>query len=165
MATPVSTAVLKAVPLFASIPEDQLRLLAMVVTRKSAPRSTTIMAGGDPTDSLYIVLSGRLKGIAVTTLERSSALPQVPTVDESGYPGFSVDNMYGILTTAGTPRATIDRLNVELVRILKLPEVHERLASQGYDPVANKPEEFARYLRAEVTRWGKVIREAGLKVE
>ena len=61
MATPVSTAVLKAVPLFASIPEDQLRLLAMVVTRKSAPRSTTIMAGGDPTDSLYIVLSGRLK--------------------------------------------------------------------------------------------------------
>jgi CRP/FNR family cyclic AMP-dependent transcriptional regulator len=61
MATPVSTAVLKAVPLFASIPEDQLRMLAMVVTRKSAPRSTTIMAGGDPTDSLYIVLSGRLK--------------------------------------------------------------------------------------------------------
>ncbi len=61
MASPVSTAVLKAVPLFASIPEDQLRLLAMVVTRKSAPRSTTIMAGGDPTDSLYIVLSGRLK--------------------------------------------------------------------------------------------------------
>jgi CRP/FNR family cyclic AMP-dependent transcriptional regulator len=61
MASPVSTAVLKAVPLFASIPEDQLRLLAMVVTRKSAPRSTTVMAGGDPTDSLYIVLSGRLK--------------------------------------------------------------------------------------------------------
>jgi CRP/FNR family cyclic AMP-dependent transcriptional regulator len=61
MASPVSTAVLKAVPLFASFPEDQLRMLAMVVTRKSAPRSTTIMAGGDPTDSLYVVLSGRLK--------------------------------------------------------------------------------------------------------
>jgi tripartite-type tricarboxylate transporter receptor subunit TctC len=111
------------------------------------------------------VLSGRLKGIAVTTLKRSSALPQVPTVDESGYPGFSVDNIYGILTTAGTPQATIDRLNVELVRILKLPEVHERLASQGYDPIANKPEEFARHLQTEITRWGKVIGEAGLKVQ
>ncbi|MCC6531457.1 MAG: tripartite tricarboxylate transporter substrate binding protein [Burkholderiales bacterium] len=111
------------------------------------------------------VRAGKLKAIAVTTLKRSAALPEVPTVAESGYAGFSVDNMYGLLTTAGTPRASIERLHGEVIKILRLPEVHERLASQGYDPVGNSSEEYARYLRAEIDQWARVIKAAGLRAD
>jgi len=110
------------------------------------------------------VKSGRLRALAVTTLARSQAIPEVPTVAESGFPGFSVDNMYGVLTTAGTPRPAIDRLNAEFVRIMRLPEVLERLTPQGFTPVADQPQQFAAYLRDEQDKWTKVIRQSGLKL-
>lgn len=111
------------------------------------------------------VRAGRLKAIAVTGLKRSAALADVPTVAESGYAGFSVDNMYGVLATAGTPKSVVDRLNSEFLRILRATDIHERLASQGYDPVGNSPEEFGRYLQAEVSKWAKVIKAAGLRAD
>lgn len=111
------------------------------------------------------IRAGRLKALAVTTLRRSAALPEVPTVAESGVSGFSVDNMYGILTTAGTPTVTVNRLHAELIRILRANEVNGRLAGEGYDPLGNTPAEFGQYLRNEVSKWEKVIRAAGLRAD
>ena len=112
-----------------------------------------------------LVKSGKLRAIAVTTLQRSAALPDVPTVAESGYPGFSTDNMYGVVATAGTPRTVIEKLNREIVRIVRAPDMKERLISQGYDPIGNSPEEFAAYLRTEFLKWQKVVRQAGLRAD
>ena len=112
-----------------------------------------------------LVKAGKLRAIAVTSLQRSAALPDVPTVAESGYPGFSTDNMYGVVATAGTPRAVIEKLNREIVRIVQAPDMKERLISQGYDPIGNSPEEFAAYLRSEFVKWQKVVKQTGIRVD
>jgi tripartite-type tricarboxylate transporter receptor subunit TctC len=109
------------------------------------------------------VKSGKLRAIAVTTLKRSAAVADVPTVAESGFPAFFVDNMYGVLAPAGTPRAVIEKLNREIVRIVNLPEVKERLASQGYDPAGDSPSDFSGYLRSELRKWGKLVTDAGVR--
>jgi tripartite-type tricarboxylate transporter receptor subunit TctC len=111
------------------------------------------------------VKAGRLRALAVTTLQRSAALPEVPTVAESGYSGFFVDNMYGVLAPQGTPVAVIRPLHEAMARVLKQSDIRERLVSQGYDPLANTPAEFSAYLRAEVAKWAKVIRERGMRVD
>ena len=111
------------------------------------------------------VKTGRLRAIAVTTLRRAAALPETPTVAESGYPGFSVDNMYGFIAPSGTPPAVVEKLNQEIVRIVRSPEVNERLTAQGFDPLGNTSAEFATYLRTEVDKWAKVIKQSGLRAE
>jgi len=89
----------------------------------------------------------------------------VPTMVESGLPGYVVAGWYGMLAPAKTPRPVIDRLNREVVRILHLPEVVERLAADGSEPVGSTPEEFGAHIRAEIARWRKVIQEAGIRGE
>ena len=111
------------------------------------------------------VKSGRLRALAVTTLARSASLPDVPTVAESGFPGFSADNMNGVVAPRGTPRAIVDKFNREIVRIVHTPGLKEQLVLQGFDPAGNTPEEFAQYLRAEVAKWTKVIKVTGLRSE
>ena len=109
--------------------------------------------------------AGRLRALAVISRERLPALPEVPTVAEAGLPGFEVTTWYGILAPAGTPRPVVARLNDELVKIMHSPEMTERLAGIGTDPVTSTPEEFAAYIRAEIAKWGDVIRKAGLKAD
>jgi len=111
------------------------------------------------------VKSGRLTAIAVTTLKRVTILSDVPTVSESGYPGYQVDNMYGILAPAGTPKAVINKLHADIVRVLGMPEVKDRLLAQGFEPLGNTPEEFGRYLKSEAIKWAKVVKESGAKVD
>jgi len=111
------------------------------------------------------VKSGALRALAVTSAKRVAALPDVPTMAESGAPDQEAETMQGVLLPAGTPREIIDRLQREIARIVALPDVRERLSGLGFEPVANTPEEFAAYIRAEVNKWAKVIREAGIKVE
>jgi len=108
--------------------------------------------------------SGRLVPIAVTSLKRLDVLPNVPTVAET-YPGFEVDNMYGLLAPKGTPAALVRKINADTLAILKLPDVQQRLAQDAFDIRGNTPEEFGRYLRAEFTKWAKVVRESGARVE
>ena len=107
------------------------------------------------------IKAGKLKAIAVTTKSRTGALPNVPTVIESGLPGYEVDNMYGVIAPTGTPRAIVSKLNGEIARIVQTPEVKRRLVSEGFDPVGNTPEAFASYLRSEATKWARVIERSG----
>ena len=112
-----------------------------------------------------LVRTGKLKAIAVTTKRRTASLPDVPTVAESGFPSYEVDNMYAVLAPQGTPRAIVMRINRDIVRVVHMPDAKERLTSQGFDPVGNTPTEFERYLQAESVKWAKVVRQSGARVD
>ena len=108
--------------------------------------------------------AGKLIPIAVTSPKRLSVLPNVPTVAES-YPGFQVDNMYGLLAPKGTPKAVVRKVNADIVAVLAQPAIRQRLEADAFDVVGNTPEEFDRYLRAEFTKWAKVIKASGARVD
>jgi len=111
------------------------------------------------------IRSGKLKVLAVTSSKRSGALPDAPTFIESGMAGFEVSGWFGIFVPAGTPRAIISRLNAELVKVLNMPDVREKLASQGGEAMTSTAEHFAQFMSAEHKRWSGVIRAANIKVE
>jgi tripartite-type tricarboxylate transporter receptor subunit TctC len=111
------------------------------------------------------VRSGRLKGLAVSSAKRSNSLPEVPTFIESGLEGFVVDSWVGILAPAKTPRPVIERLQKEIAAVLAEPEIRERYAILGIEPVGNTPEQYAQQIRADLARWAKVVREARIRIE
>jgi len=111
------------------------------------------------------VKSGKLVPIAVTSLGRSQALPDVPTVAESGVPGFEASTWYGLLAPAHSPDAAIARLHESVVKVLGDAALRAKLADQGFEPVGDSPKEFAVYIRSEIAKWGKVIRDAGIRPE
>jgi tripartite-type tricarboxylate transporter receptor subunit TctC len=107
----------------------------------------------------------RMKMLAVTTPKRMSNFPEVPTLAESGMPGFDVGAWQGVMVPAGTPRPIIDRLNTELRKALANPEVRAKLAVQGAEPLGSTPEEYGAYIKKEIDRWGKVVQQSGVKAE
>lgn len=111
------------------------------------------------------VQSGQLVALAVPTSKRSGALPDVPTVAESGLEGFDVTNWYGFLAPAGTPQPIIRKLNSEIVKILNTPEMTQKLASLGLEVIGNSPEEFAEVIRTEIPKWREVIEKSGVKLD
>jgi len=111
------------------------------------------------------VKSGAARGLAVTGAQRSSVLPELPTVAESGLPGYEVSAWFGIFAPAGVPQPAVQRLNAEFVRALQQPDLRQRLASQGAEPLTSTPDEFAAYLRAEIDKWAKVVKAAGMKAD
>ena len=111
------------------------------------------------------VRSGRLKGLAVSSAKRSNSLPEVPTFIESGLEGFVVDSWVGILAPAKTPRPVIERLQKEIAGVLAEPEIRERYAILGIEPVGNTPEQYTQQIRADLARWEKVVREARIRIE
>jgi tripartite-type tricarboxylate transporter receptor subunit TctC len=115
--------------------------------------------------SITHIKSGKLLALGVTTKQRSSALPSLPTIAESGVPGFEVSGWYGILGPAGIPKPIVARLNGELTRILKDPGVREMLSREGADPLPSTPEEFTKIIAEDIVKWGKVVKAAGIKVE
>ena len=108
------------------------------------------------------VKAGKVRALAVTTLKRSTVLPDLPTVAESGLPGYEADNWYGVVTTMGTPRAVINRLNTEIVRAITAPDVKQLLFTQGLEVHTSTPPEFAGYMKSEFDKWAKVIKDAGI---
>ncbi|HUP94676.1 MAG TPA: tripartite tricarboxylate transporter substrate binding protein [Burkholderiales bacterium] len=108
------------------------------------------------------VKAGRVRPLAVTTLKRSLVLPDLPTIAESGLPGFETDNWYGIVVPARTPRAIVDRLNKEFTRALLMPDIKEALLRQGLEVAPGTPDAFGAYIKSEYYKWGKVIAEAGI---
>jgi tripartite-type tricarboxylate transporter receptor subunit TctC len=111
------------------------------------------------------IKAGKLRALALVAPQRSAALPEVPTVAEAGLPDFEVTTWYGILAPAGTPRPIINRLNGELQKIMHAPELKEKLAATGTDPLTSTPDEFAAYIKKEIAKWGDVIRKAGVKAD
>ena len=111
------------------------------------------------------VKSGRVRALAVTGTHRSAALPDLPTMVESGVAGYESSTWYGLLAPKGTPRAIVNKLHDEVVAFLKQPATRDRLLSEGAEPVGNTPEQFGAFIQSEINKWGKVIRTAGLKAE
>jgi tripartite-type tricarboxylate transporter receptor subunit TctC len=109
--------------------------------------------------------SGRLRALGVSSAQRAPSAPDVPTIAEAGLPGYEATGWSGVLAPAGTPRAIIQKLNAEIVRVLPLPDVKERLAGDGSEFGKNTPEQFARFIRAELEKWRKVIKTANVRLE
>jgi tripartite-type tricarboxylate transporter receptor subunit TctC len=137
----------------------------------AAPAMTALVAGEVDVlfDSMPTTLpharSGRIRPLAVTTLQRSTLMPALPTLDEAGVKGYELASWFGIFAPAGTPRAVVERLNAAINTATQRPELRERLSSQGAEPLSGTPEDLAAYLRRELDKYGKIIREAGVKAE
>jgi tripartite-type tricarboxylate transporter receptor subunit TctC len=111
------------------------------------------------------VRNGKLRGVAVTSLKRSTVAPEFPTIAESGLAGFEVITWFGILVPAATPKEVVNRLNSEIVQSVSQPGVRDQLIKMGFEIVANTPEQYAVFLREENVKWGKVVRDLGLRAE
>ena len=111
------------------------------------------------------VNANRVRALGVSINERSAALPKVPTIAEAGLPGYYAASWYGLLLPAGTPRAVVGTLSKEIVAIMKVPDVREKMLAQGFEPVGDTPEGFAKFIREEIARWEKVVKAAGIKPE
>jgi tripartite-type tricarboxylate transporter receptor subunit TctC len=123
------------------------------------------MVFGDAASATQQAHAGKVRAIAVTGAKRSPLIPDVPTVSEAGLPGYEATAWHGFLAPAGTPRDIIDKLHAEIVAILKLKQVSDRLARDGIEAVGNTPEQFGAHIRNEIEKWGKVVRDAGIKLE
>ena len=111
------------------------------------------------------VRAGKLRPLAVTTAKRSPELPDVPTIAEAGVPGYEATSWFGMFAPAGTPAPVIAKLNGALVKVLADPEVKKKLAEQGAEPYAEKPEQFAEFIRKETAKWSKVVKDSGASAD
>ena len=115
--------------------------------------------------SLTQVKGGRIRALAVTTAKRSALAPELPTIAESGLPGFDISTWFGIFVPAGTPKPVVDRLHDEFVKALAAPDVRQKLLNLGAEPVGNTPAEFAAYVKAEAAKYAKLVKASGAKVD
>ena len=142
-----------------------------VAYRGGGPAMTDLLAGqiqlvfASPPTAIPQVHSGKLRALGVTSSTRSSAAPEIPTIAESGLPGFDAVSWFALFAPAGTPRPVIDKWQTEVRRILKMPDVAKRLADNGLDAVGSTPEELATYQKAEITKWAKVVKDSGAKAD
>jgi tripartite-type tricarboxylate transporter receptor subunit TctC len=137
----------------------------------SAPAIADLIGGQinvlfDPMSSILPqVRAGKARALAVTTIKRSGAAPEIPAVAEQGFPGFDVSSWQGLSAPAGTPKQVVDRLNLESGRAIRSPEMKELMKAQGADGAAGTPAQFAAYIKSEVERWKKIARDAGVQPE
>ena len=139
--------------------------------RGSAPVVTDLLAGqvdvmfDNVPNVIQHVRAGKMKALGVSSVKRSALAPEVPSIDEAGVPGYDLSVWFGVLAPAGTPREIVQRLNVEIVKILQSPEVKERFLKQGVDVQTGTPEQFDAFVKSEVARWAKVIKDAGIRAD
>jgi len=137
----------------------------------SAPVVTDLLAGqvdvmfDNLPNVIQHVRAGKMKALGVSTAKRSALAPEVPSIDEAGVPGYDLSVWFGVLTPAGTPREIVQRLNTEIVKILQSADVKERFFKQGVDVQTSSPEQFDAFVKSEVARWAKVIKEAGIRAD
>jgi tripartite-type tricarboxylate transporter receptor subunit TctC len=139
---------------------------------KGSPPALTDVMGGQVsmtfdniTTAWTLAKAGKLKALAVTTAKRSPIAPDVPTLAESGLPGYEIGSWQGVFGPAGIPPEIVKRLNTEIVKIINAPDVQKKLVELGAEPVANSPEEFAAFVKTEVVKWGDVVKKSGAKVD
>src|SRR5262249_29425790 len=114
---------------------------------------------------LPFITTQQLRPLAAASARRHPLLPEIPTFAELGYDGMDISLWYGIAAPAGTPQPIVRQLNVELGKILEMPDIRESFAKQGADPAGGSPEEFDRFIREESARWQEVVRQAGIRPE
>jgi tripartite-type tricarboxylate transporter receptor subunit TctC len=135
----------------------------------TAPALTDLLAGQVQVmfdaipPSLPHIRSGRIRPIAIGSAERSASMPDLPTVGESGVPGYAFTSWFGIFAPGGTPRALVDRLNGELVRIVRLPDIRERLLAMGVEPIGSTPDELGRHLAGEIKQWSDIVQRRHIR--
>ena len=145
--------------------------LTHVPYKGGGPAAVALMGGeiamifGEPATIVQHIKSGKMKAIAVTSGKRALALPNLPTVQESGFPGYDVTSWNGMLAPAGTPADIIRRLNTEFNRIIATPEMRKRMIDNGYEPVGGPPEKFGEFIRAEIAKWAPVVKAANIRVD
>jgi tripartite-type tricarboxylate transporter receptor subunit TctC len=143
----------------------------LVPYKGGAPAVADLVAGriafamANLTTARTHIRAGRLRGLAVGTARRSSLFPDLPTIAESGVPGYEQTNWNGIVAPTGTPRAVIERLHREVVAVLKESTLTERMTAAGLEPIGNTPAEFDRYLASEADKWGKLVKAAHIRAE
>jgi tripartite-type tricarboxylate transporter receptor subunit TctC len=115
--------------------------------------------------SLPLVREGKLRALGVTSAKRSAAAPEIPTIAEQGLPGFDAVSWFALFAPAGTPKPVVDKLQQEVAKILKLPDVAKKLAELGLDPDGGPPESLAAYQKGEITKWAKVVKDSGAKAD
>jgi tripartite-type tricarboxylate transporter receptor subunit TctC len=142
-----------------------------VAYKGNGPAMTDLLGGhvdilfGSMPSALPHIQSGMLRALVVTAAARSAAAPNIPTTAEAGLPGFEVSTGFGLFAPAKTPRPIINKLYNEVAKALKLPEVRERLASQGAEPIGSTPEQYDAFVRTEIAKWQKVCKDAGIQPE
>ena len=161
-----------AIRLAAKLFESSSGIRMTEITYKGTPQAVTALISGEtsvgfPATSAVLpqVNAGKLRALAVTGAKRSSIAPDIPTVAESGVPGYDVTSWYGLMAPAGTPADIIARLNSAAATALGRPEVKERFSTTDLEPGGSTPEQFGSFVRSEVAKWAKVIRESGMKEE
>ena len=142
------------------------------ITYKSTPPALTDVLGGqvklliaDPAVALSHIKAGRLKPLAVTTLERLSLLPEVPTLNELGLSGYEVVAWWGVMAPAGTPRDIVAKVNADVLKALALPDVRERLLGMGIFPASSTPSELAAFVQSEIPKWATAVKAAGIEAQ
>ena len=137
----------------------------------SAPAVTDLLGGqvmlmfDNVPNVLPQVKAGRLRALGTSGAQRSALAPDVPTVAEAGVPGYELMVWFGLVAPAGTPREVVQKLNAEVAKILAMPDVRERFMAQGVEPLGSTPEQFGEHIRAQMAKWSKVVRDAGVKAE
>jgi tripartite-type tricarboxylate transporter receptor subunit TctC len=142
------------------------------VPYKGAPQGRTAVMAREVElmfDGLLAALphikAGRLRGLAVTSGQRSAVAPDIPTIAEAGVPGYAADAWYALLAPAGTPAAVVARLEGAVVKALAAPAIRARMLAQGVEPVGSSQQAFRAFLKAELVKWGRVVKAAGIKAE
>ena len=160
-----------AIQLSAKLLESAARISMTEINYKSTPQAVTALISGEasvgfPATSSVIpyVKSGKLRALAVTSTQRSTMAPDIPTLAEAGVPGFNVSSWYGLVVPAGTPKEIVARLHDAAVTALGNPEVKKRFDSTDLAPGGSTPEQFGAFIRSEVAKWAKVIKESGMQI-
>ena len=145
--------------------------LVHVPYKGAQPALTDVIAGqvqvmfATSASVIPFIKAGKLRALAVTTAARSASVPELPTVSEAGVPGFEAITWHGVVVPAATPAPLIERLNRDIVGVLRMPDLRERLAALGAEVIAGTPAEFADYIASEIPKWAKVVRDSGARIE
>ena len=158
--------------LFVAMFASMARVSLLHVPYKGAAPATTATLSGETifmfdniVTTLPLARAGRLRALAVTTATRSAAAPEIPTIAETGVPGYDANAWFGIFAPAGTPQAIVNRLNSEIVKIVRLPETRDRFLALGAEPLGSTAEQFGAFFRNEVAKWARVVKESGAQVD
>ena len=124
-----------------------------------------MMILGEPASIVGFIHAGKVRAVAVTSAKRAAAMPELPTIAESGVAGYEATSWNGMLAPAGTPADIIKRLNAEFNRIISTPDMNKRMLANGYEAVGGPPEKFGELIRAEIAKWAPVVKAAGVQVD